>query len=320
MMAATARAIAGVAAKEKIARPPRSLWSDARRRLFRNRLAVFGMAVIFIFVVVALLADPIPIPNPFAGGAPLFSLPGIAPHSYIKQDMLATDEPPSSQHLLGTDDLGRDMLSRIMMGARISIAVGILATLVSLVIGVTWGAIAGFNGGQLDNGMMRIVDIIYGLPFMMVVILLMAFFPRDIKLLFIGLGAVQWLTMSRIVRGQVLSLKQREFMTAARAIGVPTWRIILQHTVPNAIGPVIVYATLLVPAVMLEEAFLSFLGLGVQPPLPSWGSLVSEGAGLSSMRTNPWQLIFPAVCLSLTLLSLNFLGDGLRDALDPQSR
>jgi oligopeptide transport system permease protein len=212
------------------------------------------------------------------------------------------------------------MLSRIMMGARVSIAVGIMATLVSMVIGVLWGATAGFAGGQVDNLMMRVVDIIYGLPFMLVVILLMVFVGRDIKNIFLGLGAVQWLTMSRIVRGQVLSLKERDFTLAARAIGAPFWRIILTHLIPNAIGPVIVYTTLLVPAVILEEAFLSFLGLGVQPPLPSWGSLVSDGAKLSAMRNYPWQLIFPAAALSLTLLSLNFLGDGLRDALDPQSR
>ncbi len=226
--------------------------------------------------------------------------------------------PQARTHWLGTDESGRDLLTRLLYGGRISFAVGLLATLVSLVIGVTWGATAGYLGGKVDNVMMRVVDVLYGLPFMFLVILLMVVFGRDIKLLFIALGAVQWLTMSRIVRGQVLSLKRREFVEAARAIGVSGPRIVMRHLIPNALGPIIVYATLMVPAVMLEEAFLSFLGLGVQAPMASFGTLVSAGA--EDMATYPWLILYPGLVLAVTLLSLNFVGDGLRDALDPQAR
>ena len=225
--------------------------------------------------------------------------------------------PEPHTHLLGTDDQGRDLLTRILYGGRISFAVGLLATFISLLIGVSWGAFAGYMGGRTDNLMMRFVDVLYGLPFMFLVILLMVMFGHKIYLLFIALGAVQWLTMSRIVRGQVLSLKRREFIEAARSIGVRTPQIIFKHLIPNAMGPIIVYATLTVPAVMLEEAFLSFLGLGVQPPDASFGTLVSAGA--EEMVTYPWLIFYPGLALAVTLLSLNFLGDGLRDALDPQA-
>jgi oligopeptide transport system permease protein len=224
--------------------------------------------------------------------------------------------PETHVHLLGCDNLGRDLLTRLIYGGRISLAVGLLATFVSFVIGVTWGATAGFMGGRVDNLMMRFVDVMYGLPFMFVVILLMVVFGKEIYLLFIALGAVQWLTMSRIVRGQVISLKNREFVEAARAIGVSKFMIIARHLIPNALGPIIVYSTLTVPAVMLEEAFLSFLGLGVQPPAASWGSLASEGR--QYMEEFPWLILYPSLALAVTLLSLNFFGDGLRDALDPQ--
>jgi len=210
------------------------------------------------------------------------------------------------------------LLARIIYGARISWAVGVVATLVSCVIGVTWGATAGFVGGKVDNAMMRIVDIMYGLPFMFLVILLMAVFGRNIVLLFIALGAIQWLTMARIVRGQVISLKKQEFVEAAHAIGTPSLSIVFTHLIPNALGPIIVYTTLTVPAVMLEEAFLSFLGLGVQAPMTSWGALASEGRRF--MDAAPWLILFPGLALAITLLSMNFLGDGLRDALDPQLR
>ncbi|WP_199589754.1 ABC transporter permease subunit [Lujinxingia litoralis] len=226
--------------------------------------------------------------------------------------------PRPQRNWLGTDQLGRDLLSRMLYGARISLAVGLLATLVSFLIGVSWGATAGFVGGKVDNIMMRIVDIMYGLPFMFLVILLMVVFGQNIFLLFIALGAVQWLTMARIVRGQVISLKGQEFVEAAQTIGVSRVAIIFRHLIPNALGPIIVYATLTVPAVMLEEAFLSFLGLGVQAPMTSWGALASEGRQL--METAPWLIIYPGAALAVTLLSLNFVGDGLRDALDPQLR
>ncbi|MCB9544045.1 MAG: ABC transporter permease subunit [Myxococcales bacterium] len=231
--------------------------------------------------------------------------------------------PLPETHYFGTDELGRDMLTRVVMGARVSLLVGFIATIVSFIIGVVWGATAGFLGGKVDNAMMRFVDVMYGLPFMFLVILLMVIFqdmPADQKLylLFMALGAVQWLTMSRIVRGQVISLKGREFVEAARAIGVSKRKIIFRHLIPNALGPIIVYVTLTVPAVMLEEAFLSFLGLGVQAPYASWGSLAAEGA--KAFREYPWLIVFPGSALAITLLSLNFFGDGLRDALDPQVR
>ncbi len=228
--------------------------------------------------------------------------------------------PRPRTFVLGTDGLGRDLLVRLVYGARISLMVGLLATFMSLLIGVTWGAVAGFTGGRTDTVMMRIVDIMYGLPFMFLVILLMVIFGRNILLLFIAIGAVTWLTMARIVRGQVMSLKNQEFVLAARSIGTPAWQIVYRHLIPNALGPIIVYATLTVPAVMLQEAFLSFLGLGVQPPYTSWGALANDGASAGVMLNYPWLILAPGIALALTLLSLNFFGDGLRDALDPRMR
>ena len=251
----------------------------------------------------------------------------VRAHDVDKDEGLSAAEfpglPRPEVHWFGTDQLGRDLLTRCIMGARVSLAVGFIATFVSFLIGVLWGATAGFLGGKVDNLMMRFVDVMYGLPFMFLVILLMVIFQdipskNKLYLLFMALGAVQWLTMSRIVRGQVISLKHREFVEAARAIGVRKRTIITRHLIPNALGPIIVYSTLTVPAVMLEEAFLSFLGLGVQAPYASWGSLAAEGA--KGFEFYPWMIIFPGGLLAVTLLSLNFLGDGLRDALDPQVR
>lgn len=236
---------------------------------------------------------------------------------------------PSWSHWMGTDLSGRDLMTRIMYGGQLSLAVGLVATLVSFIIGVSYGAAAGYAGGKVDNAMMRFVDIMYAIPYMFLVIILLVFvdglkakYPQfqinTIYLLFIALGAVQWLTMARIVRGQVLSLRKKEFVEAAHSIGVSSFAIIFRHLIPNALGPIIVYSTLTVPAVMLEEAFLSFLGLGVQAPDASWGTLIADGA--QAMSFYPWLIIFPGLFLGLTLFSLNFLGDGLRDALDPQSR
>jgi oligopeptide transport system permease protein len=244
--------------------------------------------------------------------------PWISPYAFDETDLRAAARPPSALHPLGTDELGRDVFTRILYGARISFAVGLLATLVSLAIGVGYGSVAGLAGGRADHLMMRVVDVLYGLPFMFFVIILMVFVGRSIINLFLALGAVQWLTMARIVRSQVLSLREREFIVAARAAGASTPRLLLRHVLPNAVGPIAVYATLTVPAVMLEEAFLSFLGLGVQPPMASWGSLAAEGA--AAMEVYPWLILFPGLALSVTLLALNFLGDGLRDALDPRLR
>jgi oligopeptide transport system permease protein len=275
-----------------------SPWEDALRRLRRNRLAMLGLGILLGFALAGAFA------------------PWITAYAYDTTNLPYGAKAPTWAHPLGTDELGRDLLTRTLYGARISFAVGILATAVSLTIGVAYGALAGFRGGRVDHAMMRIVDILYGLPFMFFVILLMVFFGRNILNLFIALGAVQWLTMARIVRGQVLSLRVREFVLAAHAMGAPPARVLVRHLLPNAVGPIVVYATLTVPAIMLEEAFLSFLGLGVQPPMASWGSLAAEGA--AAMEAYPWLIIGPGAALAVTLLSLNFLGDGLRDACDPQ--
>jgi oligopeptide transport system permease protein len=276
-----------------------SLWKDAWHRLAKNKLAVAGA----ILLVVLALAS-------FLG--PLF-----LKHSYETQNLQLGATPPSAQHWLGTDTLGRDLLVRLLYGGQVSIAVGLCATAVALTIGVVYGTTSGFIGGKVDAIMMRIVDIIFALPFTVFVILLMVFFGRKFVLLFAAIGAVQWLTMARIVRGQVMSLRRMEFIEAAEALGLPKRKIIFRHMIPNALGPIIVYATLTVPSVMLLEAFLSFLGLGVQPPMSSWGALIKEGA--DNMEEFPWMLIFPGLALAVTLFSLNFLGDGLRDALDPRA-
>jgi oligopeptide transport system permease protein len=297
-----------------------SLWKDAWKRLKRNRLAVMGMAIVSIVIVASLAGPPI-----------IRQLTGYT-YDYIPSDpALLKSLPPftapdgsfSWTHPMGTDDAGRDILARVLLGGRISLMVGIISTLVSLVIGITFGATAGYLGGKIDEFMMRIVDVLYAIPYMMIVIVLLAFFGSQsplgqLVLLFIALGAVSWLTMARIVRGQVISLKNQEFILAARATGVATWRIIARHLVPNTLGPVIVYATLTIPSVMLLEAFLSFLGLGVQAPLASWGSLSADG--IQNIAVFPWQLLCPGITMAVTLFSLNFLGDGLRDALDPQMR
>lgn len=298
-----------------------SLWRDAWRRLLKNKLAVFGLIVV-ILITLASITGPTIIKRTF----------GFTPDYIPTGDMkLVRSFPPfkgpngefSWQHPMGTDNAGRDQLARVLQGGQISLFVGIIATLVSLIIGVSYGAISGYVGGSVDNLMMRIVDVLYSLPYVILVIVLLAMFrsqtPRgQLILLFVALGSVSWLTMARIVRGQVLSLKNQEFVLAARATGVSAPRIIFRHLVPNTLGPVIVYATLTIPQIMLTEAFLSFLGLGVQAPLASWGNLAADG--IQNIGIFPWQLIFPGVTMALTLFSLNFLGDGLRDALDPQMR
>jgi len=243
--------------------------------------------------------------------------PVISPYPFEQQDWDLGATAPSAQHWLGTDDLGRDMLSRLLYGGRISLAVGACGTLVSLLIGVAYGSISGYAGGRADNIMMRLVDILYALPFTVFVIVLMVAFGRDIRLLFIAIGAVEWLTMARIVRGQVLALKEQTFIRAARALGYSHGRILLRHIIPNVIGPIIVYTTLTVPRIILLESFLSFLGLGIQPPMSSWGLLIRDGARM--MESYPWMLIYPSLTLSAALLSLNLTGDALRDALDPRA-
>jgi oligopeptide transport system permease protein len=276
-------------------------WKDALRRLLKSRMATTGAVVLIVVVLVTLLA------------------PWLTPYTFDEQNLAGQLEPPSWRHPFGTDLAGRDLLTRTLYGGRLSLAVGLVATLVSLVIGVTWGAVAGYRGGRTDSLMMRFVDLLYSLPFMFFVILLVAYFGRHLVLLFLALGAVQWLTMSRIVRGQMMQLRGEEFVQAIRALGAQPGRILFRHMIPNLLGPIIVYATLTVPAVMLEEAFLSFLGLGVQPPNASWGLLAAEGASaITALNTAWWLILFPGLALAVTLFSLNFLGDGLRDALDPR--
>jgi len=276
-----------------------SLWHDAWLRLRKNKLAYFGLwAVIIITTACAI--------GPF-----------LSPYGYEEQDLDLGAAPPSGKHWLGTDTLGRDLLVRLLYGGRVSLAVGLAATFVALTIGVVYGAVAGFFGGKRDAVMMRAVDIMYALPFPIFVILLMVFFGKNIILLFVAIGAVEWLTMARIVRSQVMAIKKMEFIEAARSLGFGRRRIIFRHILPNILGPIIVYTTLTIPGVMLLESFLSFLGLGVQPPMSSWGVLIKDGS--DKMEEFPWLLIFPGVTFSLTLFSLNFLGDGLRDALDVRS-
>jgi len=291
----------GPAIAETRSNRPESLWADAWRRMRRNRLAV-ASAIFLVGVGLVAFAAP--------------WIPGLSDPT--AQDLALGASAPSAAHWFGTDELGRDSFARVIYGGRISLLVGFIGTLVSLLIGVGYGAIAGYRGGRTDEIMMRVVDVLYSLPYIFLVILLLVFFSRSILMLFVALGLVQWLTMARIVRGQVLSLKNQNFVEAARALGAGDSQIIFRHIVPNTLGPVIVYTTLTVPAIILQEAFLSFLGLGVQPPDASWGTLVSEGARLLALF--PWLVIFPGIALSLTLFCFNFLGDGLRDALDPQDR
>jgi len=289
------------AAAEDVARYERgtSLWQDAWVRLKRNRLAVIGGITLIVIGLACVVA------------------PWFMSYGYEEQDLVLGAAPPSAAHWLGTDPFGRDLLVRIFYGGRVSLMVGFIATAVALLIGVTWGATAGYIGGRLDAVMMRIVDILYALPFMIFVVLLTVVFGRSMLLLFLAIGAVEWLTMARIIRGQVQGLRQQEFVEAAVSLGLSRAAIIARHVIPNALGPLIVYTTLTIPSVMLLEAFISFLGLGVQPPASSWGSLISDG--VETMEEYPWLLIFPGIVLSTTLFALNFLGDCLRDALDVRS-
>ncbi len=277
----------------------RSLWTDAYARLSKNKLAMMGLYILIFMAFISLLT------------------PWIAPYSYEVQNLSLGASPPSLEHWMGTDVLGRDLLTRLMYGGRVSLMVGFIATLVALIIGVLWGTTAGYLGGKTDAFMMRIVDILYALPFVIFIILLMVVFGRSVFLLFLAIGCVEWLTMARIVRGQTLTLRKQDFVAAAIVVGLSPIQIIVRHIIPNVIGPIIVYVTLTIPSVMLLEAFLSFLGLGIQPPQSSWGLLISHG--VETMEEYPWLLIFPGLALSITLFSLNFLGDGLRDALDPRS-
>ena len=278
----------------------RSLWVDARRRLFLNKAAVISLITLAIIATVSIFG------------------PFFLQYNFSDTDWGSIYQPPSFKtgHYFGTDGNGRDLLVRILHGGRLSLSIGLIATFVSVFIGVIYGTIAGFFGGKLDIFMMRIVEILYAMPYLIFVIILMVVFGRNIYFLFIAIGAVEWLTMARIVRGQTISLKEKEFIETSKALGQSNSLIIIKHIIPNLAGPIIVYITLMVPSVIILESFLSFLGLGVQEPLTSWGVLISEGS--REMETAWWLLIFPGSFMVITLASLNFIGDGLRDAIDPK--
>lgn len=278
----------------------RSLWIDARRRLFQNKAALISLFLLFFISFLS------------------FFGPFFLQYNFSDTDWNSIYYPPSlnNGHFLGTDSNGRDLLVRILYGGRLSLSIGIIATLVSVFIGVIYGTVAGYFGGKLDIFMMRIVEILYAMPYLIFVIILMVVFGRNIYFLFLAIGAVEWLTMARIVRGQTISLKEKEFVETSKALGQSNFMIILKHIIPNLAGPIIVYITLMVPSVIILESFLSFLGLGVQEPLTSWGVLISEGS--KEMETAWWLLIFPGLFMTITLASLNFIGDGLRDAIDPK--
>ncbi len=299
----------------------RSLWQDARRRLFANKAAVTSMVIL---AIVAFLSVVMPFVWPHQFDQVYIDRISCPPPDYLGMTAIfgsQADACPSAVgqgHIFGTDANGRDLFIRVMHGGRVSLSIGVTATFVALLIGVLYGATAGFLGGRIDNYMMRFVDVLYALPYIFFVIILVVVFGRNYILMFIAIGAVEWLTMARIVRGQTLSIRRREFIEAAEAAGVSNWGIIRRHILPNVVGPVIVYVTLTVPAVILAESFLSFLGLGVQEPATSWGVLISDGK--DQMESYPWMLIFPAAFMVVTLFCFNFIGDGLRDALDPKDR
>lgn len=290
----------------------RSLWVDARLRLIGNGAAVVSIVVLALVAVMAVFA-------------PFFSAYGYSDVNYAIISCAPDWWPDPAvacraggTHWFGTDSLGRDLFVRVLFGARVSLSVGLIATIVSLAIGVGYGALSGFVGGRIDGFMMRVVDLLYSLPYIFLVIVLMTIFNHDLFLMFVAIGAVEWLTMARIVRGQTLSIREKEFIEAARAAGLSGAGILRRHIVPNVVGPIVIYVTLTIPNVILAESFLSFLGLGIQEPLTSWGVLISEGAG--QMESAPWALFFPALFMAVTLFCFNFIGDGLRDALDPKDR
>ena len=280
--------------------PGRSPWADARGRFLRNKAAVFALVVLAIITLVCIFG------------------PMVLPYEFDTADWDAMKLPPSlkGHHYWGTDESGRDLLVRALIGGRISLMVGILATICSVIVGIAWGATAGFIGGKVDSFMMRFVDMMYAIPYLLIAILLVTILGREFYLVVLTITAFSWMDMARVVRGQTLSLRSMEFVEAARAIGVPTWRIIFSHVVPNLLGIVAIYTTITVPAVILVESVLSFLGLGIQEPMTSWGVLIHDGAGV--MESSPWMLLCPAALLSITLYCFNFVGDGLRDALDPK--
>ncbi|KAF0823084.1 ABC transporter permease [Cytobacillus firmus] len=285
---------------EKISKPSLSFWKDVFIRFRKNKLALFGLVLLGLLIFMAIFG------------------PYMTPYDYASNDLSNKNQPPSSEHWFGTDDLGRDMFARTWEGARISIFIGVAAAVIDLIIGVLWGGIAGYKGGRTDEGMMRFADILYGVPYLLLVILLMVVLGQGLSTMIIAMSITGWINMSRIVRGQVLSLKNQEYVLAAKTLGADTSRIMAKHLIPNSMGPILVTMTLTVPSAIFTEAFLSFIGLGLTPPIASWGTMANDG--LAAMRYYPWRLFFPAVFICLTIFAFNVVGDGLRDALDPRMR
>ncbi|WAA11864.1 ABC transporter permease [Fervidibacillus halotolerans] len=285
---------------EKIEKKSITFWQDAMHRFRKNKLAMFGIIILLVLVLFAIFA-------------PIFSS-----YDYRTNDYTATNQAPSAGHWFGTDELGRDVFVRTWIGARISLFIGIMAALIDLIIGIIWGGIAGYKGGKVDEVMMRIADILYGIPFLLLVILLMVVFGQSLWTMILAMTITGWINMARIVRGQVLQLKNQEFVLAARTLGAGFNRILFKHLIPNTMGPILVTLTLTIPSAIFTESFLSFLGLGLNPPLASWGTMANDG--LSAMEYYPWRLFFPAFFISITMFAFNVIGDGLRDAIDPRLR
>ncbi|MCX7570682.1 ABC transporter permease [Tumebacillus sp. DT12] len=285
---------------ERVVRPSMSYWADAWRRLKKNKLAMVGLIVLVVLTILAIIG------------------PFVQPYSYQEQDLVARNQAPNAQHWFGTDDFGRDQWVRIWWGTRISLFIGITAAVLDFTIGVLYGGISAYFGGRVDDIMQRFIEIIYGIPYLILIILLIMVIGPGVFTIILALATTGWVGMARLVRGQILSLKEQEYVLAARTLGASPARIILRHLIPNALGVIIVNATFTVPGAIFAEAFLSFIGLGIKVPLASLGSLLNDGVG--SMRNFPWRLIFPSMVFSLIMLSFNLLGDGLRDALDPRLR
>lgn len=285
---------------EKIEKPSLSFWKDVSIRFRKNKLAMFGIVLLALLVFFAIFG------------------PYMTDYDYAKNDLMSTNKAPSSEHWFGTDDLGRDVFTRTWEGARISLSIGVLAALIDFTIGVLWGGISGYKGGRVDELMMRTADILYGVPYLLLVILLMVVLGQSLGTMILAMTITGWINMSRIVRGQVLSLKNQEYVLASRTLGASLTRIMGKHLIPNTMGPILVTMTLTVPAAIFTEAFLSFLGLGLTPPLASWGTMASDG--LPALKYYPWRLFFPATFIALTIFAFNVIGDGLRDALDPRLR
>lgn len=285
---------------EEISEKSVSYWKDAWKRLRANRPALLGLFVLIFFIVSAII------------------IPFVSGHTYYETHLALKNQSPSSRFWFGTDELGRDLFTRIWWGARISLFVGIVAAVIDMAIGVFYGAFAGLIGGKTEEFMMRFSDILYSLPHLLIVILLMVIMKPGVTTIIVALTITGWINMARIVRGQILQIKQNDFVVAAYMLGASKWRVLLRHLIPNSIGSIITTMTLTIPAAIFTEAFLSFLGLGVQAPIASWGTMASDG--LSALRYYPWRLFFPAIFISVTMLSLNLLGDGIRDAFDPRLR